>query len=170
MGIIYLYTGTGAGKTTSALGLALRAVGHGLKVVIIQFMKGRKNIGEYKVRRRLKPEYEIYQFGGRGFIKPGNQKREDVELAKKALKRAEELVRKKKPFLLILDEVNLAAAWGLLSVEEVLGFLERVPKQTNVVLTGRYAPKEFIEKADIVSEVVEVKYPKEMVARKGIQY
>ena len=170
MGMIYLYTGTGAGKTTNALGLALRAIGHGRKVVVIQFMKGRKDIGEYKIRKRLEPLYEIYQFGGKNFIIPGKHTQKDVELAKKALSFAEEVMRKRKPFLLILDEVNLAVAWGLLEVGEVLRFLDKVPKQTNVVLTGRYAPKELIERADAVNEVVEVKYPKKMITQKGIQY
>jgi cob(I)alamin adenosyltransferase len=170
MGVIYLYTGTGVGKTTNALGLALRAIGHGRKVVVIQFMKGRKDVGEYKVRKRLQPLYEIYQFGGKGFIMPGKHKPEDVEMARKALKFAEEVVRKRRPFLLVLDEINLAVAWGLIKVEEVLGFLDRLPKRTNVVLTGRYAPKELIERADAVNEIVEVKYPKEMITQKGIQY
>ncbi|MHC1563722.1 MAG: cob(I)yrinic acid a,c-diamide adenosyltransferase [Candidatus Hecatellaceae archaeon] len=170
MGMIYLYTGTGAGKTTNALGLALRAIGHGRKVVVIQFMKGRKDVGEYKVRKRLQPLYEIYQFGGKGFITPGKHKPKDVEMARKALKFAEEVVRKRKPFLLVLDEINLAVAWGLIRVEEVLGFLDRLPKRTNVVLTGRYASKELIERADAVNEIVEVKYPKEMITQKGIQY
>jgi cob(I)alamin adenosyltransferase len=170
MGMIYLYTGTGAGKTTNALGLALRAIGHGRKVVIIQFMKGRRDVGEYKVRKRLKPLYEIYQFGGKGFITPGKHTSKDVELAKKALKFAEEAVRKRRPFLLVLDEINLAVAWGLLKAEEVLSFLGRIPKRTNVVLTGRYAPKELIERADAVNEIVEIKYPREMITQRGIQY
>jgi cob(I)alamin adenosyltransferase len=93
-----------------------------------------------------------------------------VELAKKALKFAEEAVRKRRPFLLVLDEINLAVAWGLLKAEEVLSFLGRIPKRTNVVLTGRYAPKELIERADAVNEIVEIKYPREMITQRGIQY
>ncbi|MHC1586723.1 MAG: cob(I)yrinic acid a,c-diamide adenosyltransferase [Candidatus Hecatellaceae archaeon] len=170
MGLIYLYTGTGAGKTTNALGLALRAVGHGYKVVIIQFMKGWKNVGEYKIRRRLQPHYEIYQFGSRSFIEPGKPSAKDIKKAKEALKFAEKIVRERKPFLLVLDEINLAVAWGLLTVEEVLEFLDKVPKRTNVVLTGRYAPKELIERADAVNEIIEVKYPPQMITQKGIQY
>ena len=170
MGLIYLYTGTGAGKTTSALGLALRAIGHGYKVIIIQFMKGRKNIGEYKVRRRLKPLYEIYQFGSEEFIQPGKVNRKALAQAGRALDFAREVLRKRKPFLLILDEVNLAVAWGLIRVEDVLRLLENIPERTTVVLTGRYAPRELLEKADVVNEIVEVKYPARMVTQKGIQY
>jgi cob(I)alamin adenosyltransferase len=168
--LIYLYTGTGAGKTTSALGLALRAVGHGYKVVVIQFMKGRKNIGEYKIKRKLKPLYEIYQFGSEEFIQPGKISREALASANEALRFAGEVLRRRRPFLLILDEVNLAVAWGLLRVEDVLSLLEVIPKKTTVILTGRYAPKELLDRADVVNEVVEIKYPAEMVTQKGIQY
>jgi cob(I)alamin adenosyltransferase len=80
-GLVYLWTGEGAGKTTSALGVALRSVGHGKKVVIIQFLKGQKNIGEYKIKKRLEPEYEIRQFGRSKFINPNNPEPEDYELA-----------------------------------------------------------------------------------------
>jgi len=185
MGHIYLYTGTGAGKTTNALGLALRSIGHKQKVVIIQFMKYWKNIGEYKIRNKLKPYYEIYQFGRPGWLKVDGKneiryrgmkfkvrsvEELDKELARKALKFAEEKMLKEKPHLLVLDEINLAVHLGLLKVEEVLQFLEKIPKRTQVVLTGRYAPKELIERADFVNEIIEVKYPKEFVTTKGIQY
>ena len=152
------------------MGLALRAVGHGYKVVIIQFMKGWKNLGEYKIQRKLKPYYEIHQFGSKEFIQPGKPSRKDIEQARKALKFAEEVLRKRRPFLLVLDEINLAVAWGLLKVEDVLRLLDKVPKRTHVVLTGRYAPRELIERADAVNEIVEIKYPREMVTQKGLQY
>jgi len=186
MGYVYLYTGTGAGKTTNALGLALRAIGHKQKVVIIQFMKYWKNIGEYKVRKMLKPYYEIYQFGRPGWLKLDGKPKKvkyrgmeftvrnveelDKKLAKKALEFARKVMKEKKPHLLVLDEINLAVHSGLISVEEVLDFLKDIPERTHVILTGRYAPKELIERAEIVNEIVEVKYPKEMVTTKGIQY
>jgi len=170
MGNIYLYTGTGAGKTTNALGLALRAVGHKHKVVIIQFLKWWKNIGEYKIRKRLAPYYEIYQFGRRGWHGLNNLSDEDIKLAHKALKLAEKIVKEKKPHLLILDEINLALYCKLLSINEVLNFLNKLPKKTDIVLTGRFAPKKLVERADFVNEIVDVKHPKEMVTRKGIQY
>jgi cob(I)alamin adenosyltransferase len=170
-GLVYLYTGEGEGKTTNALGLALRALGHGYKVILVQFMKGRKNIGEYKIKDRLGPEYEIYQFGKRGFIDLYNPSTEDIARAQKALRFAKKQLRKK-PRLLILDEVNLAAAFRLVRVEDVLDLLDEAPPETTVVLTGRRAPKELVERADLVTEMYEEKHPmsKGMPARKGIEY
>ncbi|MEM3577390.1 MAG: cob(I)yrinic acid a,c-diamide adenosyltransferase [Candidatus Bathyarchaeia archaeon] len=170
MGYTYLYTGTGAGKTTNALGLALRSVGHKRKVVIIQFLKWWKNTGEYKIRNRLTPYYEIYQFGRKGWHGLGNLDERDKKLARKALKFAEKIVKEKKPHLLVLDEINLALHCKLLDVKEVLDFLDKIPKKTDVVLTGRYAPKELIDRAEFVNEIVDIKMPKEMVTTKGIQY
>jgi len=170
MGDIYLYTGTGGGKTTNALGLALRCVGHGLKVVIIQFMKWWKETGEYKVRERLAPYYEIYQFGRRGWIGLNNLTEEDRQLAKKGLEFAKKIVREKKPHLLVLDEINLAVYCKLLDVKDVLKFLDEIPEETHVVLTGRFAVKELIERADIVNEIVEIKTPEKPPTVKGIQY
>ncbi len=179
-GLVYLWTGHGAGKTTSALGVALRSVGHGKKVVVIQFLKGRKDIGEYKIQERLKPNYEIYQFGTTKFIDPKDPEPEDYKLAEKGL----EFARKKleeKPFLLILDEINLITGpksiegknyKGLLDVKEVIEFLDQVPPETTVYLTGRYAPKKLINRADFATEVREIKRPteKDISARKGIEY
>ena len=170
MGHIYLYIGTGAGKTTNALGLALRSVGHKHKVIIVQFMKWWKNIGEYKVQKMLVPYYEIYQFGRKGWIGLSNLNDEDKKLAEKALKFAERITSEKKPSLLVLDEINLALYCQLLDVREVIDFLNRIPKITDVVLTGRFAPQELIERADFVNEVKDVKYPKNMVTTIGIQY
>jgi cob(I)alamin adenosyltransferase len=170
MGYIYLYIGTGAGKTTNALGLALRSVGHKHKVIIIQFMKWWKNIGEYKVQKMLAPYYEIYQFGRKGWIGLSNLNDEDKKLAEKALNFAEKISNEKKPSLLVLDEINLALYCQLLDVKEVIDFLNRIPKNTDVVLTGRFAPQELIERADFVNEVKDVKYPKNMVTTIGIQY
>ncbi|MBS7633348.1 cob(I)yrinic acid a,c-diamide adenosyltransferase [Candidatus Bathyarchaeota archaeon] len=170
LGYIYLYTGTGAGKTANALGLALRSVGHKRKVVIIQFLKWWKNTGEYQIRSMLKPYYEIYQFGRKGWIGLGTLDEEDKKLAEKGLKFAEKAIKEKRPDLLVLDEVNLTLYCGLLQVNEVIDFLDRLPKNVDVVLTGRYAPQELVERADFVVELVEVKAPKETVTTKGIQY
>jgi cob(I)alamin adenosyltransferase len=170
MGNIYLYTGTGAGKTANALGLALRSIGHRRKVVVIQFLKWWKNTGEYKVRKMLMPYYEIYQFGRRGWIGLNNLGEEDKKLAHKALRFAEKIVKEKKPQLLVLDEVNLALHCKLLDVKEVLEFLDRIPKKTDVVLTGRFAPKELVNKAEFVNEIIDIKHPKKIVTTKGIQY
>ena len=170
MGYVYVYTGTGAGKTANALGLALRSVGHRRKVVIIQFLKWWKNTGEYKIRGMLEPYYEIYQFGRKGWIGLGNLGEEDKRLARKGLEFADKIVKSKKPQLLILDEINLAVYCNLLNKDEVLAFLDRIPEKTDVVLTGRYSPKEFVERADFVNEVIDVKSPRQMVTTKGIQY
>jgi cob(I)alamin adenosyltransferase len=170
MGYIYLYTGTGAGKTTNALGMALRTVAHKRKVIIIQFMKWWKKTGEYKIRKKLAPYYEIYQFGRKGWIGLKNLDDRDRKLARKALKFAREITRKKKPHLLILDEINLALHCKLLDVNDVLEFLDEIPKRTNVVLTGRFAPKKLIKRADFVNEIKDLKHPREIPTTKGIQY
>jgi len=184
LGQIYLYTGTGAGKTTNALGLALRSIGHERKVVIIQFLKWRKDIGEYKIQDKLKPYYEIYQFGRTAWLgekegtflfdgqefKVERVKDVDKESAKKALEFAKKVLQEKKPYLLVLDEINLALHWKLLEIKEVLELLDSLPEETTVVLTGRYAPKELIERADFVNVIEEVKVPKEFKLTKGIQY
>jgi cob(I)alamin adenosyltransferase len=170
-GFVHLYTGEGEGKTTNALGLALRALGHGYKVIIIQFMKGRKNIGEYKVKGKLGSNYEIYQFGRRKFIDLYNPGPEDTAGAQEALEFAEKQL-KSQPKVLILDEINLAAAFKLIDVKDVLELLDKIPEDTTVVLTGRRAPKELIDRADLVTEMLEVKHPmaKGVSARKGIEY
>jgi len=170
MGYAYLYTGTGGGKTTNALGLALRSVGHGHKVVIIQFMKWWKNTGEYKIRKKLEPYYEIYQFGRKGWIGLSNLEEEDKTLAKRGLEFAKKIVKERKPHLLVLDEINLVVHCKLLDSSEVLDLLDNIPKKTDVVLTGRHAPKELMDRADFVNEVRDIKHPKEIPTTKGIQY
>ncbi len=170
MGHVYVYTGTGAGKTANALGLALRSVGHKHKVVIIQFLKWWKNTGEYQVKNMLAPYYEIYQFGRKGWVGLSALNDEDKKLAHRALEFAGKVVKEKKPDLLVLDEINLALYCQLLDIKEVIDLLDSLPEPTDVVLTGRYAPKELIDRADFVNEVKDIKYPKEMVTKKGIQY
>ena len=155
MGYVYLYFGTGGGKTANALGLALRSVGHDKKVVIIQFFKWRDDIGEYLVKDRLAPNYEIYQFGREAWLGEKDKtaefagekftvecvKSNDKELAKRGLEFAAKVMREKKPHLLVLDEIALAAQWKLLEVKDVLALLENVPEETTVVMTGRLTPK-----------------------------
>jgi len=168
-GTVYLYTGEGAGKTTNALGLALRCLGHSYRVVIIQFMKWWKNTGEYKFKRNMPEKYEIYQFGRKGWIGLKNLTDKDRQLCQKALSMAKEKA-KEKPRLLVLDEVNLALDCKLLDVNEVVDFLKTVPKETNVVLTGRRAPRQLVEFADFVNEIIDVKHPDRVPTTKGIQY
>ena len=155
---IYLWTGHGWGKTTSALGVALRAVGHKKKVIMIQFMKGRKNIGEFKAKARLKPYFEMYQFGKMQFVNLKKPSESDKKRAQNAFSFAREVV-KKRPFLLILDEINIAVAIGLLDVNEIIEFLDSIPKSITVYLTGRYAPKKLMQRADYVSEIKAIKHP-----------
>ncbi len=168
MGKVFLYTGTGAGKTTNAIGLAVRAVGHGLRVVIIQFMKGWKT-GEYLVSERLKPEYEIHLAGRESWVDLRNPSEEDKEAARKGLSLAREKLREK-PALLVLDELALATYVGLVPVEEVLKLLDEAPEETDVVLTGRYAPPELFNRADFVNLVVEAKSPREIYTKIGITH
>jgi len=169
-GMIYLYTGTGAGKTTNALGIAMRCVGHSQKVVVIQFLKWWKSTGEYKIKRKLKPYYEIYQFGRRGWVGLKYLKEEDKQLAQKGLKFAKTIIRKKRPRVIVLDEINLALHCRLLDKQEVIEFLLNLPPETDAVLTGRYAPEELWDIADFVNIIVDAKHPKELIATKGIQY
>lgn len=170
-GMVYIYTGEGEGKTTNALGLALRAVGHGYSAVIIQFMKGRKYIGEYKIKDRLAPEYEIHQFGREEFIDFRNPVPLDYVLAEKGLEFAKEALGKK-PRILVLDEINLAAHFGIVKTEDILKLLEDIPEETTVILTGRRAPEELVERADLVTEMKFVKHPfeKKVPAKEGLEY
>lgn len=184
MGYIYLYTGTGAGKTAAALGLALRSVGHNKKTVIIQFCKWRKDTGEYLVKDKLGKLYEIHQFGRGAWLGKEEKTEEfggekfkvegvtdrDRELAEDALSFAAKIMQEKKPHLLVLDEVNLAAHWKLLDTGKVLELLCNVPRETTVVMTGRYAPQELVDRADFVNVVQDIKMPKNFKLTEGIQY
>ncbi len=168
-GNIYLWTGNGWGKTTSAIGCALRAIGHGKKTVIVQFMKGRKErIGEYRVRKKVKG-FRIYQFGRHGWVDLKKPSAQDKKLAVKALEFAKKEARKK-PFLLVLDEINLAVAIGLLKEKEVIAFLNKVNPKVHVYLTGRNATKGLHNRADYVNEIVMRKGPKKLKGEKGIDY
>lgn len=185
MGYIYLYYGTGGGKTANALGLALRSVGQGRRVVIIQFMKWWTETGEYRIADRLQPYYEIYQFGRQGWL-TANEAQKNVEMGgvnlqvrgvekadKDAAKKGLDFAKRKldtSPNLLVLDEICLAVHLGLLDVGDVLHVLKTIPECTDVVLTGRYASKGLIDRADFVNEVIEKKSPTNFVMTKGIQF
>lgn len=169
--MIQIYTGSGKGKTTAALGLALRAVGHGMNVIMIQFMKGKINYGELEAAKSL-PGLTIEQYGRPDFVNPENPTDEDKEFARDALARARDVIKKKKFDIIILDEINVAVAFGLVSVSEVIDILKNVPRHKELILTGRYMPEEFAEYADLISEIKEVKhhFQKGTSARKGIEY
>lgn len=168
-GDIYLWTGSGWGKTTSAFGVALRALGHGYKVVVVQFMKGRKEeIGEYKIQKKLK-NLEVKQFGRKEWVNLKKPGLEDKKLAQQGLAYAKKAARSK-PFLLVLDEINLAAKIGLLGKKEVLDFLDSIDEKVHVYLTGRHAPRYLLERADYVNVITPTKGAKRLVGEKGIDY
>ncbi|HHY34225.1 MAG TPA: cob(I)yrinic acid a,c-diamide adenosyltransferase [Firmicutes bacterium] len=172
-GLIMVYTGDGKGKTTAALGLALRQVGWGRRVLVIQFMKGRGNVyGERIAAEKYLPLLEIEQHGRDEFVNLSDPAPVDIELARKALGRAKEALESGRYGMIVLDEVNVAVYAGLLSVQEVLALIDSKPDDVDLVLTGRYARQEVMDRADMVSEVREVKhhYRKGVPAQEGIEY
>lgn len=170
-GLVQLFTGNGKGKTTAALGTILRAVGHGLKVFIVFFMKGDYAYGEYDTLAKL-PDVEISSFGFRRLTDPTNIKPEEKEEARLALAAARQAVTSGNYDLVVLDEINVALGWGLIEPEEVIQLIKAKPPHVELILTGRYADSRLIEMADLVTEMVKVKHPfdKGIKARKGIEY
>lgn len=169
--MIQVYTGDGKGKTTAALGQALRALGHGMKVYMIQFMKGR-TYGELITADSCLPEFTIVMSGRDEFVKKGEPEEIDVRMAREGFELAKQVVEEEKYHMLILDEINVAIDYGLLPLQEVLDFLRSCPRDMEIVCTGRYAPQELIDLADLVSEVKEVKhhYQQGVKMRKGIEH
>ncbi len=170
-GYIQIYTGNGKGKTTAALGLAVRAAGHGLQTYIGQFLKGQA-YGELAAVRKLAPLITIEQFGRKGFIHvTEDPEDEDIEMARSGLRRCLAAMLSKKYQIVILDEINVALHFRLLTIKEVLGFLDRKPQDVEVVLTGRYAPASLIKRAHLVTEMKDKKhyYALGVRARRGIE-
>jgi len=169
--MIQVYTGDGKGKTTAALGLALRAMGHGMKVFMIQFMKGR-TYGELMTCERCLPDLTIVMSGRDEFVTKGEPEEVDLRMAREGMELARKIVSDGRYQMLILDEINVAMDFGLLPVPEVMDFLRSCPRNMEIVCTGRYAPPELVELADLVSEVREVKhyYNQGVEMRKGIEY
>lgn len=170
-GYIQVYTGDCKGKTTAALGLAFRAVGRGLKVCMIQFMKGGGPYGEHLAAERLAPELVIIPTGRPGWVNRDNPDPEDIRLAKDALAQARAAVTGGEYDLVIMDEVNGAVWFGLLGVGDVLEVLQAKPPQVELVLTGRNVAPEIVAVADLVTEMREVKhyYKAGVPARVGIE-
>ena len=166
-----VYTGNGKGKTTAALGLAMRAVGQGLKVHMIQFMKGNIEYGELKTARRLAPDLTITQMGRESFVDYENPDEEDRQWAKKGMRLAWDLLKDEALDLLILDEINVALEFGLVSIQEVLRMMREKPTRLELVLTGRYAPVEIMKEADLVTEMLEIKhyFHQGITSRKGFE-
>ncbi|HHX50207.1 MAG TPA: cob(I)yrinic acid a,c-diamide adenosyltransferase [Clostridia bacterium] len=171
-GLIQVYIGDGKGKSTAAFGLALRALGQGFKVLIVQFMKTGHGYGEVTALEKFKPNLEIYSFGRQGFIKKGQPLEEDYQLAADALSLARKKMISEEYDLIILDEINNALYFDLLSPEKVLEFMEEKPHRTELVLTGRNAPEEVLDQAHLVTEMKKIKHPYEkgIGSRAGIEY
>lgn len=170
-GCIQVYTGNGKGKTTAALGLALRAAGHGLRTFVAQFLKGQPT-GEAAAVEKLAPLIVIERFGREGFITPEDGPgEEDFALARRGLDRALEAMLSGEFRIVVLDEINTAVHFGIVPERDILGFLDRRPDGVEVVLTGRHAPESFIGRADLVTEMSEVKhyYAEGVKAREGIE-
>lgn len=169
--MIQVYTGDGKGKTTAALGQALRAIGHGFKVFMIQFMKGR-TYGELITCRESLPDLTMVMSGRDDFVKKGSPEEVDISMAREGFELARKVVEEGRHQMLILDEINVAVDYGLISLPELLDFLDSCPDTMEIVCTGRYAPPELIERADLVSEVKEIKhhYNQGVPMRKGIEY
>jgi cob(I)alamin adenosyltransferase len=170
-GCVQVYTGNGKGKTTAALGLALRAAGRSFRTYVAQFLKARPT-GEIEAVKRLAPLVRIDQFGRDGFItvKDG-PKDEDVERAKAGLAQALEAMLSGDYRIIVLDEVNTAVHFKILPEADVLAFIDKRPAAVELVLTGRYAPASFIERADLVTEMKAVKHYHDLGvrAREGIE-
>lgn len=170
-GYVQIYTGNGKGKTTAALGQALRAAGSGLKTFIVQFMKDFQ-YGEVNELQQLNDCIELERYGNDTFVfckQPPDKK--DIGAAKHALNRAREAMLSGKYDIVIMDEVCVAIYFALLETKEVLMLLEEKPGHVELILTGRYCPSELIDKADLVTEMREIKhyYQKGILARKGIE-
>jgi len=168
-GYIQVYTGNGKGKTTAALGLSLRAVGAGFNVFIAQFVKGME-YSELNSIKQLSPKITLKQFGRDCFInrEPENA---DIKAARKGFEEIKEIVACGNFELVILDEINIATYYKLISVEEILELLNSKPENVEIVLTGRNVDERIIERADLVTEMKEIKhyYQNGVHARKGIE-
>lgn len=167
---IHLYYGMGKGKTTAALGLALRAVGQDKKVLFLQWMKGRKDIGEFKVKDRL--NFKMYQFGPEYFTWESSNLEQHKKLAIKGINFLEEVVDNEDYDLLVLDEIIDAVAMGLIDKEKVINLIKKAVVKGEIIITGHRAIPEFVELADLVTEMKKVKhyFDKGQIARKGIEY
>lgn len=170
-GLVYVFTGDGKGKTSAALGIALRAAGHGLRTHITFFMKGEFPYGEQKTLGLL-PNISVARFGSLEFVDPNKVKPEEKEQARLALENARVAAQSGRFDLVILDEVNVAAAWKLIDAADVLRFIKERPENVDVILTGRHASPEVIAIADLVTEMREIKHPhrKGIPSKKGIDF
>jgi len=170
-GLLIVYTGNGKGKTTAALGMAMRAAGHGLRVCVIQFIKGSWHYGELDGVQRFEGLIDLHVMG-KGFTWKSENLDEDTRLAKEAWKFAVETIDSGKYHIVILDEFTYLLHYGMLPAKPCLEKLQNRPPEQHVVVTGRYAPQELIEAADLVTEMREIKHPFKsgIKAQKGIEF
>lgn len=169
-GFVQVYTGNGKGKTTASLGLALRAIGRGMKVYMIQFMKN-ANYGELLTAEKLSA-LKIVHYGRECFVNKEKPEEIDIELAHTGLEHAKQIIMGGEYDLVILDEINVALNFKLIPLEEILDLIRNKPAHVELVLTGRYADKKLIETADLVTEMLDIKHPfkKGVQIREGIDY
>jgi len=170
-GLVEIFTGSGKGKTSAALGVMLRAAGQGLRSHIIYFLKGDYPYGERKMFALLS-NVTCESFGHEHFVNPAQIKPEEREQARQGLEAARRALASSDYDLVVLDEINIAVAWKLIGIEEVLQLIENKPQNMELILTGRHADQRLIDKADLVTDMVEVKHPfhKGIKARRGIDY
>jgi cob(I)alamin adenosyltransferase len=169
--VLQVYTGDGKGKTTAAFGLALRAAGHGWSVLIVQFMKGDPNYGEIVSAQQVKG-ITVAQTGLATFVERGNPGKEDLAEARRGMELARKALASGGYRLVILDELNVAVDYGLVSLDDVLSLVDSCPADVELVVTGRGAKPALLARAELVSEVRELKHPyqKGIVSRVGIDY
>ena len=172
-GLIIVNTGPGKGKTTAAMGTALRAVGNGMKVLMLQFLKGSWHYGELDAVKAFGDNFVMKQMG-RGFVKVGGAETdpEDIRMVEAAWDEAQQAINSAQWDLVILDEINYAISYGMLDHAKVVEALKRKPEQVHVILTGRNAHPTIVELADTVTEMKQVKhaYEKGVMAQRGIEY
>jgi len=170
-GLVQVYTGNGKGKTSAAFGAALRAVGRSLKVYVIQFIKGGFDYGELYSIKSL-PNLKLTAFGRGRFITESQPPKEDVQLARKAFELAQKMVNSGEYDMIVLDEINVALHLKMISVDEVIQLIKNKPKHVELILTGRNAPAQIIEAANLVTEMKEIKHPYAdgVPPRKGIEF
>ncbi|WP_261225163.1 cob(I)yrinic acid a,c-diamide adenosyltransferase [Ancylothrix sp. D3o] len=171
-GLIIVHTGTGKGKTTAALGMVLRSLGHGFQVAIVQFIKGAWEPAEKEILSRFEPQLEFYAMG-EGFTWDTQDRQRDTEKAQEAWLKGLSLIRNPAIKVVLLDEINVALKLGYLNVEEVVAGLEEKPEDNHVILTGRGAPAALIERADLVTEMTLIKHPfreQNIKAQPGIEF
>ncbi len=169
-GYVHVYTGNGKGKTTSAIGLGIRAAGAGLKVHMLQFMKGRK-YSELNTLDTLK-NFTYSQHGRDEFVNKDRPEKIDIDMAQEGLKYAKKLIKSNKYDMIILDEINVAVDFKLIALEDLLRLIQEKPEKLELVLTGRYVNPKIVESADYVTEMLEIMHPykKGVQARKGFDF